>query len=65
MIGDNEPYDWRQVDGYSLRRHALDRNLPCLYLEIRNDLLATARGVDDVADSLAPALADCVAGLPT
>jgi predicted N-formylglutamate amidohydrolase len=63
MIGDNEPYDWRQVEGYTLRRYALDRNLPCLYLEIRNDLLATARGVDEVADSLAPALADCVTGL--
>jgi len=62
-IGDNEPYDWRQVEGYSLRCHALDRNLPCLYLEIRNDLLATARGVDAVADSLAPALAGCAAGL--
>jgi predicted N-formylglutamate amidohydrolase len=64
VIGDNEPYDWRLVEGYTLRRHALDRDLPCLYLEIRNDLLATARGVDDVADSLAPALAACVAGLP-
>lgn len=62
-IGDNEPYDWRQVEGYSLRCHALDRNLPCLYLEIRNDLLATARGVDAVADSLAPALAGCAAEL--
>lgn len=62
-IGDNEPYDWRQVEGYTLRRYALDRDLPGLYLEIRNDLLATRRGVAAVADSLAPALADCVAGL--
>jgi predicted N-formylglutamate amidohydrolase len=62
-IGDNEPYDWRQVEGYTLRRYALDHDLPCLYLEIRNDLLATARGVDAIAGSLAPALADCVAGL--
>jgi len=64
MVGDNEPYDWRLVEGYTLRRHGLDRNLPCLYLEIRNDRLATARSVEEVADSLGPALADCVAGLP-
>jgi predicted N-formylglutamate amidohydrolase len=63
IIGDNEPYDWRQVEGYTLRRYALDRDLPCLYLEIRNDLLATARGVDAIAECLAPALAECVAGL--
>jgi predicted N-formylglutamate amidohydrolase len=63
IIGDNEPYDWRQVEGYTLRRYALDRELPCLYLEIRNDLLATARGVEDVADCLMPALADGVAQL--
>jgi predicted N-formylglutamate amidohydrolase len=62
-IGDNDPYDWRQVEGYTLRRYALDRDLPCLYLEIRNDRLATARGVDDIADSLAPALAGCLATL--
>ncbi|MGH6883139.1 N-formylglutamate amidohydrolase [Hypericibacter sp.] len=64
-IGDNDPYDWRQVEGYTLRRYALDRDLPCLYLEIRNDRLATARGVDEIADSLAPALTQCIAGLPT
>ena len=58
-IGDNEPYDWRLSDGYSLRRHGLDRGLPCLYLEIRSDLLADAAGREAVADALAPALAAC------
>lgn len=58
-IGDNEPYDWRFSEGYSLRRHGLDRGLPCLYLEVRNDLLATAAGRAAVADALAPALAAC------
>jgi predicted N-formylglutamate amidohydrolase len=58
-IGDNEPYDWRLSDGYSLRRHGLDRGLPCLYLEIRSDLLAHAAGREVIADALVPALAAC------
>lgn len=38
-IGDNEPYDWRQAVGYTLNRHGLQQGRPCLYLEVRNDLL--------------------------
>jgi predicted N-formylglutamate amidohydrolase len=57
VIGNNEPYDWRTSDGYTLRRHGLERGLPCLYLEIRNDLLATPKSIGRVADALVPALA--------
>jgi len=39
-IGDNEPYDWRQAVGYTLNRHGLQQGRTCLYLEVRNDLLA-------------------------
>lgn len=56
VIGNNEPYDWRTSDGYTLRRHGLDHGLPCLYLEVRNDLLASPAGIARVADALAPAL---------
>ena len=38
-IGDNEPYDWRQAVGYTLNQHGLQQGRPCLYLEVRNDLL--------------------------
>ena len=39
-IGDNEPYDWRSVLAYSLQTHALDRGLPCFYLEVNNSLFS-------------------------
>lgn len=39
-IGDNAPYDWRQAVGYTLNRHGLEQGRPCLYLEVRNDLLS-------------------------
>ncbi|MFO0994978.1 MAG: N-formylglutamate amidohydrolase [Hyphomicrobiales bacterium] len=55
-IGSNEPYDWHGSEGYTLRRHGLDQGLPCLYLEIRNDLLMTERGRAQIAAALAPAL---------
>ena len=56
VVGDNDPYDWRQGEGYSLRRHGLDRDLPCLYLELRNDLLASEAGRERMAEALLPAL---------
>ena len=55
-IASNEPYDWHQSEGYTLRRHGLDHGLPCLYLEIRNDLLSASADVTKVADALVPAL---------
>jgi hypothetical protein len=63
VIGNNEPYDWRTSDGYTLRRHGLERGLPCLYLEIRNDLLATPKSIGRVADALVPALAAALGNL--
>lgn len=63
VIGNNEPYDWRTSDGYTLRRHGLERGLPCLYLEIRNDLLTTPQSIGRVADALVPALAAALGNL--
>jgi predicted N-formylglutamate amidohydrolase len=60
VIGSNEPYDWHLADGYTLARHGLDRGLPCLYLEIRNDLMATHEGLKLIVDALAPALEEAV-----
>ncbi|MEZ5829620.1 MAG: N-formylglutamate amidohydrolase [Dongiaceae bacterium] len=64
VIGNNEPFDWRASDGYSLRRHGLDRGLPCLYLEVRNDLMTTSAGIERIADALVPALGTAVFALP-
>lgn len=60
VIGNNEPYDWRTSEGYTLRRHGLDHGLACLYLEIRNDLLDTPARIASVADALVPALAAAI-----
>jgi len=64
VIGNNEPYDWRTSEGYTLRRHGLECGLPCLYLEIRNDLLVTPKSIARVADALVPALAAAIRDLP-
>lgn len=64
IVGDNAPYDWHTAEAYSLQQHALDRGLPCVYLEVRNDLLLAPGGVEEIAALLAPIVAEAVAGLP-
>jgi predicted N-formylglutamate amidohydrolase len=56
-IGDNEPYDWRQAVGYTLNRHGLQQGRPCLYLEVRNDLLADPKTFARVSRILEAAFA--------
>jgi predicted N-formylglutamate amidohydrolase len=56
-IGDNEPYDWRQAVGYTLNRHGLQQGRPCLYLEVRNDLLADPETFERVSRILEAAFA--------
>ena len=51
-IGDNEPYDWRQAVGYTLNRHGLEQGRPCLYLEVRNDLLSDPETFELVSRTL-------------
>ncbi|WP_172348805.1 N-formylglutamate amidohydrolase [Mesorhizobium sp. NZP2298] len=51
-IGDNEPYDWRQAIGYTLNRHGLEQGRPCLYLEVRNDLLSDPETFELVSRTL-------------
>jgi predicted N-formylglutamate amidohydrolase len=56
-IGDNAPYDWRQAVGYTLNRHGLEQGRPCLYLEIRNDLLSDPETFELVSRTLESAFA--------
>ncbi|AZO37597.1 N-formylglutamate amidohydrolase [Mesorhizobium sp. M2A.F.Ca.ET.037.01.1.1] len=56
-IGDNEPYDWRQAVGYTLNWHGLQQGRPCLYLEVRNDLLADPETFERVSRLLENAFA--------
>jgi predicted N-formylglutamate amidohydrolase len=63
-VGDNEPYRMDDVD-FTIPHHAIARGLDYAELEIRQDLIADARGQKAVAARLAPilsaALADCLA----
>jgi predicted N-formylglutamate amidohydrolase len=52
LVGDNEPYRMDEVD-YTVPRHAIGRGLDYLELETRQDLLADAAGVAEVAALLA------------
>lgn len=63
-IGDNAPYDWHAAEAYSLQQHALDRGLPCVYLEVRNDLLLAPDGLEPLTELLAAALTEALAALP-
>jgi predicted N-formylglutamate amidohydrolase len=60
-LGDNEPYDLRGVDAFTLKRHAHARGLPGVALEIRNDLLGDASAIDRMATSVGSAIAEGVA----
>ncbi len=54
-IGDNEPYDAR-VFNYSVDRHIGPRGLAHITVEVRQDMLADARGVAEIAALLADAV---------
>lgn len=56
VVGDNEPYSARQPAGYTMRHHALERGLPHVAIEIRQDEIADASGATAWADRLAAAL---------
>lgn len=38
-VDDNQPYDFRTSDWFTLKRHGLDVGVPCAYIEIRNSFL--------------------------
>ncbi|MFD1788691.1 N-formylglutamate amidohydrolase [Sphingomonas floccifaciens] len=48
IVGDNEPYSGRMLN-LTLNRHAEARGIPSFSIEVRNDLIAAAAGVEDWA----------------
>lgn len=54
-IGDNAPYRLDETD-YTVPRHAIGPGLAYVELEIRQDLLASARGIAEWAERLASVL---------
>lgn len=57
-VGDNQPYQIGATTDYTVPVHGDQRGLTAALIEIRQDLLATADGIEDWAQRLAPALAD-------
>lgn len=55
LVGDNAPYAMDGVD-YTVPRHAIDRGLPYLELEIRQDLISDPAGVATFTEILARTL---------
>ena len=55
-VGDNEPYSGKHPFDYTVDHHAEGAGLPCVGLEIRQNLIADAAGARDWADLLARCL---------
>ena len=53
IIGDNEPYEASEATDYGLVQHAERRGLPCVELEVRQDLLESQQGQSAWASRLA------------
>lgn len=60
-VEDNQPYDFRSSDWYTLERHGLSVDVPCAYIEVRNDFISTPEGIAGLAPGIADAIADAVA----
>lgn len=65
-VAENEPYIMERLTDYTVPVHGVDRGLPSVEIEVRNDLLSETRAVaaiaDDLADALRRAAADIDAG---
>ena len=68
VVGDNEPYDGRQTCGYTIARHAEPFGIPALAVEVRQDQLSSAAGIEScarmVAECLESAISSAGAGMP-
>jgi predicted N-formylglutamate amidohydrolase len=57
VVGDNQPYSGLHFAGYTMDFHAVRRGLPCVMIEVRQDLVGDDAGVARWADILHRALA--------
>lgn len=55
-IGDNEPYNCREIPAFCLEYHAEPFRLPHFYLEVRNDICADPARLKQCVTSVAKAL---------
>jgi len=56
VVGDNEPYSARDPLGYTMSAHGMDRNIPNVAIEIRQDLIDTHQGAEKWACIMADAV---------
>lgn len=56
VVRDNEPYDFRANDWFTLQRHGLEIGVPCAYIEVRNDLIGPAARTQSKAEWLGTAI---------
>ncbi len=57
VVGDNEPYSGRHPADYTIDHHGERLGLPCVSLEIRQDLLCEEAGIAEWADLVVEGLA--------
>lgn len=61
VVRDNEPYDFRVNDWFTLQRHGLQIGVPCAYIEVRNDLIGPAARTKFMAEYLKTAILQVIA----
>ncbi|MEA2698155.1 MAG: hypothetical protein QOI66_2426 [Myxococcales bacterium] len=64
IVGDNEPYAVTDVSDFSINHHGEQRAIPCVELELRQDLIADEAGQSAWAQRLADLLAEVLESLP-
>ncbi|WP_120636151.1 N-formylglutamate amidohydrolase [Ruegeria sp. EL01] len=55
-VARNEPYSAADGVTHTLREHAIKRGLPNVMIEVRNDLINTPTGINDISGRLTPIL---------
>lgn len=54
VVGDNQPYSGKHPADYTIDHHGEERRLPCVSIEVRQDLLNTPEGVMSWVNRLGP-----------
>jgi predicted N-formylglutamate amidohydrolase len=60
-VGDNEPYSARNPEGYTIEAHADGRGYPNVLVEVRQDLIDDAAGIEKWGNYLTEALSRVLA----
>lgn len=64
VVGDNEPYSARDPLGYTMSAHGMDRGVPNVAIEIRQDLIDTHHGAEEWACIIADAVSQLLEIVP-